>query len=116
MEGFKQGQLLRVFVDERDLHGMQPMYTAIVELLRKKHIAGATVFRGIEGYGQHDQIHVGKIFSWAPNLPILIEVVEDKEKIDSVLPDIEKMVTEGFVTIEAAEYFRISKSKLQPHA
>ena len=62
------------------------MYTAVVELLRTKHIAGATVFRGIEGYGQHDQIHIARVFSWLPNLPILIEVVDDKDKIDQILP------------------------------
>lgn len=111
MEGFKQGKLLRVFVDERDRHGLQPTYTAVVDMLRSKHILGATVFRGIEGFGKHERIHIAKIFSWLPNLPILIEVVEDEEKIESVLPDIERLVTEGFVTIEAAEYLRLSDDK-----
>ncbi|MGA8841329.1 MAG: DUF190 domain-containing protein [Candidatus Aquilonibacter sp.] len=106
---FKKGQLLRIFVDEADRHGLQPMYTAVVELLRTKHIAGATVFRGIEGYGQHDQIHIARVFSWLPNLPILIEVVDDKDKIDQILPDLEQLVGEGLVTVEAADYLRLSR-------
>jgi hypothetical protein len=106
---FKKGQLLRIFVDEADRHGLQPMCTAVVELLRTKHIAGATVFRGIEGYGQHDQIHIARVFSWLPNLPILIEVVDDKDKIDQILPDLEQLVGEGLVTVEAADYLRLSR-------
>ena len=110
MDGFKQGRLLRIFVDEHDRHGVQPMYTAVVELLRAKHMAGATVFRGIEGYGQHQEIHLSKIFSWLPNLPVLIEVVDDADKIDRILPDLEALVGEGLVTIEAAEYLRLSRA------
>jgi len=109
MEGFKHGRLLRIFIDESDRHGVQPLYTAIVEFLRAKHVAGATVFRGIEGYGSHQQIHVAKVFSWIPNLPILIEVVDDAEKIDSILPELEALVGEGLVTLEAADYLQISR-------
>jgi len=107
MDGFKQGRLLRIFVDEHDRHGVQPMYTAVVDMLRSRHMAGATVFRGIEGYGQHQEIHLSKIFSWLPNLPVLIEVVDDAEKIDQILPDLEALVGEGLVTLEAAEYLRL---------
>ena len=114
MDGFKQGRLLRIFVDEHDRHGMQPMYTAVVELLRSRHMAGATVFRGIEGYGQHQEIHLAKIFSWLPNLPVLIEVVDDAEKIAQILPDLEALVGEGLVTLEAAEYLRLSRGEHKP--
>ncbi|HEX4014898.1 MAG TPA: DUF190 domain-containing protein [Candidatus Cybelea sp.] len=109
MDGFKQGQLLRIFVDEADRHGIEPMYTAIVQLLLSKHIAGATVFRGIEGFGQHNEIHLAKIFSWLPNLPILIEVVDDADKIEAIIPDLESFVGEGLITIEAAEYLKLSR-------
>jgi len=116
MQDFKKGQLLRIFVDETDRHGLQPMYTAVVELLRANHIAGATVFRGIEGYGQHDRIHMAKAFSWLPNLPILIEVVDDKEQIDRILPDIQQLVGEGLVTVEAADYLRLAPEPKSRHA
>lgn len=109
MDGFKQGRLLRIFIDEKDRHGVQPMYTAVVEFLRAKNVAGATVFRGIEGYGSHQQIHVAKVFSWIPNLPILIEVVDDPEKIDAILPELETLIGEGLVTLEAAEYLRLQR-------
>jgi PII-like signaling protein len=104
MEGFKKGRLLRIFIDENDRRGMQPMYTAVVEFLRQKQIAGATVFRGIEGYGSHHEIHVAKVFSWIPNLPIVIEVVDDAENIDAILPELQTIVGEGLITLEAAEY------------
>lgn len=116
MDGFKQGRLLRIFVDEHDRHGVQPMYTAIVELLRAKHMAGATVFRGIEGYGQHQKIHLAKVFSWLPNLPVLIEVVDDADKIEQILPDLEELVGEGLVTLEAAEYLRLTSDNKKPPA
>lgn len=107
MDGFKQGQLLRIFVDERDRHGIEPMYTAIVELLRSNQVGGATVFRGVEGYGRHHEIHLSKTFSWQPNLPILIEVIDDAEKIAQILPALRKLVAEGLVTLEAVEYVRL---------
>jgi uncharacterized protein len=110
MEGFKQGRLLRIFVDETDRHGIEPMYTAIVQLLRSKHMAGATVFRGIEGFGRHREIHLAKIFSWLPNLPVLIEVVDDAEKIEAIIPDLEAFVNEGLITLEAAEYLKLSRA------
>jgi len=109
MPDFKKGLLLRIFVDGADRHGIQPMHTAVVELLRTRHIAGATVFRGIEGFGQHDQIHIAGVFSWLPNLPILIEVVDDEEKIDQILPDLEQLIGEGLVTVEAADYIRMTR-------
>jgi PII-like signaling protein len=106
---FRDGKLLRVFVDERDRAGAQPLYTAIVEFLRKKGVAGATVFRGIEGYGSHQQIHLAKVFAWVPNLPIVIEVVDEWSVIDALLPDLRQMVGGGLITVEAAQYLRLSK-------
>lgn len=109
MEGFKQGRLLRIFIDENDRCGIQPMYTAVVEFLRSKDVAGATVFRGIEGFGSHHEIHIAKVFSWIPNLPILIEVVDSAEKLEEILPELEDLVGEGLVTLEAAEYLRLGR-------
>jgi len=107
MEGFKAGQLLRIFIDEQDRHGIQPLYTAVVEFLRFKGIAGATVFRGIEGYGSHHEIHIAKVLSWIRNLPILIEVVDDPDKIAAILPELQGLIGEGLITLEAAEYLRL---------
>ncbi len=106
---FKEGTLLRIFVDEDDRAGAQPLYTAVVELLRKRGIAGATVFRGIEGFGSRHQIHAASVFSWAPNLPIVIEVVEDSAVIERVLPELQTVIHDGLITVEAAHYLRLSK-------
>jgi PII-like signaling protein len=116
---FRDGKLLRIFVDENDRAGAQPLYTAIVEILRKRGIAGATVFRGIEGFGSRHQIHMAKVFSWVPNLPIVIEVVEDAAAIEQLLPELETMIGDGLITLEAAQYLRISKvphpAPVEPH-
>jgi PII-like signaling protein len=109
MEGFRQGRLLRIFIDENDRRGVEPMYTAVVEFLRSKKVAGATVFRGIEGYGSHHDVHIAKIFSWIPNLPILIEAVDDADKFDAILPELEELIGEGLITLEAAEYLRLNQ-------
>jgi uncharacterized protein len=108
---FLEGKLLRIFLDEQDRSGVQPTYTAIVEFLRKNGVSGATVFRGIEGFGGHNQMHVAKVFSWFPNLPILIEVVDNWAVLEPLLPQIEAMVGEGLLTIEAAQYLRLVKEK-----
>jgi uncharacterized protein len=108
---FQEGKLLRIFVDENDRSGAQPLYTAIVEILRKRGVAGATVFRGIEGFGSHHEIHIAKALSWVPNLPIVIEVVEDAEVIEGLLPELNAMVVDGLITIEAAQYLRLTKDR-----
>ena len=108
---FQEGKLLRIFVDEGDRIGAQPAYTAIVEFLRRNDVSGATVFRGIEGFGSHGKVHVAATFSWLPNLPILIEVVEDWSVLEPLLPKLKNMIPEGLLTIEAAQYLRFSSDK-----
>jgi len=107
LEGFRDGKLLRIFVDEADRRGLQPAYTAIVEFLRARGVAGATVFRGIEGFGGHREVHVAKVFSWLPNLPILIEVVDDWSVLEPLMDELESLVGEGLLTVEAAQYRRV---------
>jgi uncharacterized protein len=113
-QDFQDGKLLRIFVDERDRTGLQPTYTAIVDFLRKRGVAGATVFRGIEGFGGHGEVHVAKVFSWLPNLPILIEVVDDWVVLEPLIGELETMIGEGLLTVEAAQYLRMSKPKGAP--
>jgi uncharacterized protein len=108
---FREGKLLRIFVDEHDRIGLQPAHTAIVEFLRERGVAGATVFRGIEGFGGHRELHIAKIFSWMPNLPILIEVVDEWSVLEPLIPELETMIGEGLISIEAAQYLRLSSKK-----
>jgi PII-like signaling protein len=100
------GKLLRIFVGERDRWKGQPLYTAIVEMLRKRGFAGATVFKGIEGFGGHAVVHAARVIDLSTDLPILIEVVDAEDKIRAVLPTLEEMIREGLVTVETVEVIR----------
>lgn len=107
---FRDGKLLRIFVDENDRTGMQPLYTSIVETLRARGAAGATVFRGIEGFGSHHEIHQAKVFSWLPNLPVVIEVVDEAPLIERLASELQETIGEGLLTIEAVQYLRLKGS------
>ena len=112
MSAFIVGQLLRIFVGEGDTWHGRPLHTAIVQMLRHEGVAGASVFRGIEGFGGSlHEIHVAKIFQFRGDLPILIEVVDTEEKIAAVIPRIEAMVNEGAMTVERVEFRRFLPSK-----
>lgn len=95
-----QAQLLRVFIGESDKWQGQPLYEAIVLKARELHLAGATVLRGPMGFGAHSRMHTAKILRLSEDLPIVIEIVDDEERIKTLLPHIDEMVTEGLVTLE----------------
>lgn len=111
LPGFREGKLLRIFVDEADRTGAEPTYCAIVDFLRKRGVSGATVFRGIEGYGSHRQVHLAKIFAWVQNMPVVIEVIDDWENLEPLLPEIKSLMREGLLTVEAADYLRLSRAQ-----
>lgn len=100
-------KLLRVFVDESGRHGNQPLYTAVVEAARRFGLAGATVFKGIEGYGSHAVVHAARVFDLSTNLPVLVEIVDDEEKVRAFLPELQTIVHDGLVTLEAIEIVRL---------
>lgn len=100
------GKLLRIFVGESDQWRRQPLYTAIVERAREIGLAGATVIRGIEGFGAHSRIHTMRILRLSEDLPVIIEIVDRADKIDAFLPILDEMVTEGLVTIENVEVLK----------
>jgi len=97
------GKLLRVFVGESDRWGHQPLYTAIVEAARKAGLAGATVFKGIEGFGGHSVVHAARIFDLSSDLPVLIEIVDNDERVRAFIRVLDEMVKEGLVTLETVE-------------
>ena len=107
------GRLLRIYVGESDRWKYQPLYTAIVEAARKAGLSGATVFKGIEGYGCHSIVHAARIFDLSSDLPILIEIVDSEEHIRSFLPRLDAMIKEGIVTIGAAEIIAYRPRMLQ---
>ena len=93
-------QLLRIFIGEADTWHGKPLYHAIVENLRKRGMAGATVLRGIEGFGADSRLHTSRILRLSENLPVVIEIVDTEERIAEIIPEIDAMVSEGLVTIE----------------
>jgi hypothetical protein len=96
----EDGHLLRIFIGESDRWSGQPLYEAIVMKARELHLAGATVLRGPMGFGAHSRLHTAKVLRLSEDLPIVIEIVDAKEKIDELLVHIDAMVVEGLVTIE----------------
>lgn len=106
MKSESTGKLLRIFVGESDRHGAQPLYTAIVERARHAGLAGATVFKGIEGYGGHSVVHAARVFDLSTDLPILIEIVDGEEKIRDFIPILDEMVGEGLITLETVQIIR----------
>jgi PII-like signaling protein len=98
-----EGKLLRIFIGETDKHGHRPLYQAIVEMLRTEGLAGATVFRGIEGFGAHSRLHTARILRLSEDLPVVIEVADSAERIEAIMPRLDEMVNDGLMTIEPIE-------------
>ena len=96
----EEGYLLRVFVGQSDKHGHVPLYEAIVSKARETGLAGATVLRGVMGFGRHSVVHTAKILRLSEDLPMIIEIVDSLEKIEAFLPILDTMVLEGLVTLE----------------
>lgn len=106
-----EGKLLRIFVGESDRWEGRPLFEAIVRKVRETGGAGATVLRGIEGFGAHSRIHTARILRLSEDLPIVIEVVDTAEKIDALLPLLDEMIEDGLVTIETVRILRYRPSK-----
>ena len=98
--------LMRIFIGEADRHGGAPLYKALLELFRKEGIAGATVLRGIAGFGAKSHMHTASILRLSQDLPIVVEVVDSHDKIDALFPRLDEMVREGLVTLEKARVLR----------
>ncbi len=98
MEG--EHTLLRAYVGEDNTYKGQPLYRAVVEMLRKEGIAGATVLRGICGFGATSVLHTSNLLRLSQDLPLVIEVVDNRENIDRILPLLDEMIGEGLVTME----------------
>jgi len=96
----EDGYLLRIFVGESDKHGHHPLYEAIVLKAREQGLAGATVLRGLMGFGKHSILHTAKILRLSEDLPMVIEIVDSLEKIEKFLPVLDEMISDGLVTLE----------------
>lgn len=99
----EEGHLLRIFVGESDKHDGVPLYEWIVRRARERGLAGATVLRGVEGFGAHSRLHTAKILRLSADLPIVIEIVDSKDKIEAFLPVVDAAITEGLATLEKVQ-------------
>jgi len=99
----RQAKLLRIFFGEDDKFGGKPLYECIVLKARELHLAGATVLRGPMGFGHSSRVHTAKILRLSEDLPIVVEIVDSREKIDAFLPVLDGMMGSGLVTIEQIE-------------
>jgi hypothetical protein len=97
------GLLVRIYLGESDHWHGRPLYQVIVQRLRERGLAGATVLRGIEGFGAKQHMHSTRILSLSEDLPILVEAVDTEEKIRAVLPELDELLRDGLITLERVE-------------
>jgi PII-like signaling protein len=103
------GKLLRIFINEADRWHGRPLSTSIVEALRAAGFVGATVLKGIEGYGVRGTLHSARVVDFSTNLPILIEVIEEESKIAAFLPTVKEMAPDGLLTLENVQMIRVAR-------
>lgn len=104
MQGFKgERVLMRIHIGEGDRFDGKPLYQQIVKLLRSRHYAGATVLRGIMGFGASSKLHTDRFLELSMDLPVVIECIETEEKIEAILPELDEMLGGGLITLERAK-------------
>lgn len=102
----EEATLLRVFLGESDRHEGRPLYESIVLKAREMHLGGATVLRGLMGFGRSSRLHTTKVLRLSEDLPIVVEIVDAEDKIQALLPWLEQVVTGGLITLERARVLR----------
>ncbi len=102
----EDGMLLRVFIGEADMHDGRPLYEQIVLKARELNLAGATVLRGIMGYGASSRLHTTKVLRLSEDLPVVIEVVDTEERLRQLLPFLDETVMDGMITLEKARVIK----------
>jgi PII-like signaling protein len=102
--------LLRIFVGESDKVGHRPLYEVIVLKAREAGLAGATVLRGVMGFGKNSVLHTAKILRLSEDLPMVIEIIDSLEKVEAFLPALDGMITDGLVTLEQVLVVRYKSS------
>ncbi len=98
-----EGYLLRIFIGESDRHAGIPLFEWLVQEARRQGLAGATVFRGLQGFGAHSRVHTARVLRLSTDLPVVVEIVDQRESIEAFLPVIEGVILEGLATLEKVE-------------
>lgn len=101
-----ESTLIRIFIGESDKYQGKPLYQALIEMLRREKIAGATVLRGILGFGARSHLHTAHILRLSQDMPIVVEFVDSQDNIDRVLPLVEEMMGDGLITEEKVRVLR----------
>lgn len=106
--------LMRIFIGESDKYRSKPLYEALLEKFREKGLAGATVLRGVAGFGASSVVHTEKVLRLSLDLPLIIEIVETEEAIQAILPDLDKMIGGGLITLERARVILYRPANVRP--
>ncbi len=109
-----EGKLLRIFIGEADRYAGKPLYRALVEKAREMGMAGATVIRGVMGFGAHSRLHSARLLRLSEDLPLIIEIVDSDENVRRYIEAIDDMFQDGLITIEKAEVIRYRASLKKP--
>jgi len=109
----KNAMLLRIFVGEDQRYHTHPLYESIVLKARELHLAGATVLRGPMGFGHSSKLHTTKILNISEDLPIVIEIVDSEQKIDTFLPVLDEMIRSGLVTLEKVQVLAYGETRIE---
>jgi PII-like signaling protein len=107
----EEGYLLRVFIGESDKVGHRPLYEEIVLKAREAGLAGATVLRGVMGFGKNSILHTAKILRLSEDLPMVVEIVDSLEKVETFVPTLDEMIKDGLVTIEKIRVIHYKSSR-----
>lgn len=107
----QEGYLLRIFVGESDRFGHRPLYEEIVLKAREAGLAGATVLRGVMGFGRNSILHTAKILRLSEDLPMVIEIVDSLEKVEAFMPQLDEMIKDGLVTLEEVKVVHYKSSQ-----
>jgi uncharacterized protein len=102
--------LMRIFFGESDRWQHQPLHSALLELFRSRGLAGATVLRGVAGFGADSIVHTANILRLSADLPLVMEVIDSQEHLDSVLPDVDKMMRGGLITMEKVRVLKYDRT------
>jgi len=112
MKLLTEARLLRIFIGESDKFGGRPLYQVIVERARQHELAGATVLRGYLGFGANSRIHSARVLRLSEDLPMVIEIVDEPERINAFVEELDGMISEGLVTLEKVEVLIYRQNKV----
>ncbi len=108
MKQIEDGRRLKIFVGENHRYKGVPLFEAIIRKAIEQGLAGATIIKGVESFGRHHEIHTTKILRLAEDMPMVIEIVDSRERIDAFLPCLDEMIKEGTITISDVKVIKYS--------